>query len=99
MHVSLARLAGAALCLLVLAAPGTRAQQLEPRAYANTPVGMNFLIAGYACSTGGLSTDPALPLDRQHSIKLYVSEGVSVRYGDDFNVAGLAWQHRWGGGL
>lgn len=39
------------------------------------------------------------PWDRQHSIKLYVSEGISVRYGEDFNVVGLAWQYRWGGGL
>ena len=39
------------------------------------------------------------PWDRQHSIKLYVSDGVSVRYGEDFTIAGLAWQYRWGGGL
>ena len=59
MRASPARFAAAALCLLVLAAAGARAQHLEPRAYANTPVGMNFLIAGYTYSTGGLSTDPA----------------------------------------
>jgi len=46
----------------VLAAAGARAQDLEPRAYVNTPVGLNFLIAGYAYSEGGLSTDPALPI-------------------------------------
>jgi Putative MetA-pathway of phenol degradation len=39
------------------------------------------------------------PWDRQHAIKLYVSEGISVRYGEDFTVFGLAWQYRWGGGL
>ena len=38
------------------------AQDLEPRAYANTPVGMNFLIAGYGYSKGGLATDPSVPL-------------------------------------
>jgi hypothetical protein len=59
---SLRGTAGTALLLLLLAAGGVRAQHLEPRAYANTPVGMNFLIAGYVYSTGGLSTDPALPL-------------------------------------
>jgi hypothetical protein len=62
MCVSPARFAGAALCLLMLAAAGARAQHLEPRAYANTPVGMNFLIAGYTYSTGGLATDPTIPL-------------------------------------
>jgi len=44
----------------VLVAAGARAQDLEPRAYSNTPVGLNFLIVGYAYSEGGLSTDPAL---------------------------------------
>ena len=51
----------------VLAAVGVRAQDLEPRAYVNTPVGLNFLIAGYAYSQGGLSTDPALPIARRSS--------------------------------
>ncbi len=38
------------------------AQDLEPRAYANTPVGLNFLIAGYAYSKGTVGTDPSVPL-------------------------------------
>jgi hypothetical protein len=29
----------------------------------NTPVGLNFLIAGYAYSTGSIATDPALPIE------------------------------------
>ena len=49
--------------LLLLAAAGAQAQQLEPRAYSNVPVGMNFFIAGYTYSSGGLATDPAQPLD------------------------------------
>jgi len=50
-------------CLaMLLALPGARSQQLEPRVYSNAPVGMNFLIAGYAYSTGGLSTNPALKI-------------------------------------
>jgi hypothetical protein len=51
------------LFLSLLVAAGAQAQQLEPRAYSNVPVGMNFFIAGYTYSSGGLSTDPALPLD------------------------------------
>jgi len=39
-----------------------QAQDLEPRAYANTPIGLNFLIVGYSYSQGGLSTDPSIPL-------------------------------------
>jgi hypothetical protein len=56
------RFCAAGFWLLLLATAAARAQHLEPRAYVNTPVGMNFLIAGYAYSSGGLSTDPALPL-------------------------------------
>lgn len=48
--------------LLALAAAQVHAQQLEPRAYSNVPVGLNFLVAGYTYSTGGLATDPATPL-------------------------------------
>jgi hypothetical protein len=38
------------------------AQDLEPRAYANTPVGLNFLIGGYAYSKGTVGTDPSVPI-------------------------------------
>ena len=206
---------------LVVVASGVHAQDLEPRAYANTPVGLNFLIAGYAYSEGGVTADPsvpledanvqihtavlayvrsldvwgksgkfdvvlpyawvsgsatfagqphqrdvsgfgdprfrfsvnlygspplslkegadykqdvivgaglqvsapggrttldgvrgddlqgnvrvgvtlALPVDRHNSIKLYGSTGVFARTGSDFNVIGIAWPYRWGGGL
>jgi hypothetical protein len=47
---------------LVVAASHAPAQDLEPRAYANTPVGLNFLIAGYSYTTGDVATDPALPI-------------------------------------
>jgi hypothetical protein len=40
-----------------------RAQDNEPRAYSNAPVGMNFFIAGYAYTDGGLSLDPTLPVE------------------------------------
>ena len=51
---------GAALVVTTLVAMGSGAyaQDLEPRAYANAPVGLNFLIAGYAYSSGGVATDP-----------------------------------------
>ena len=41
----------------------------------------------------------ALPINRRNSIKLYASSGVSTRTGGDFDVAGIAWQYRWGGGI
>lgn len=39
-----------------------QAQEIEPRAYSNAPVGVNFLIAGYAYTRGGVAFDPALPV-------------------------------------
>lgn len=42
--------------------PPVAAQDLEPRAYANAPVGLNFLLSGYAYTTGSVATDPALPI-------------------------------------
>lgn len=55
---------GALLCVaaLVFTAEHACAAELEPRAYVNTPVGLNFLIAGYAYSEGGLSTSASSPI-------------------------------------
>jgi hypothetical protein len=41
----------------------------------------------------------ALPVDRLNSIKFSASSGVSARTGNNFDAIGVAWQHRWGGGL
>jgi hypothetical protein len=55
-----ASLAGVIVFLFV----GVKAHagEIEPRAYVNTPVGINFLIAGYAYTDGGLSTPASLPI-------------------------------------
>lgn len=56
--------AGAALwALAVLTSPGLHAQELEPRAYSNTPVGLNFLLAGYGYTQGNLAFDPSVPIE------------------------------------
>ena len=52
-----------AAAALLAAAPGVRSQELEPRAYANTPTGLNFLLAGYGYTEGDLSFDPSIPLE------------------------------------
>jgi len=49
-------------CALAGITSRAHAQDIEPRAYSNAPVGVNFLIAGYAYTTGGLAFDSALPL-------------------------------------
>jgi hypothetical protein len=41
----------------------------------------------------------ALPVDVYNSIKLYASRGVSARTGNNYDLLGIAWQYRWGGGL
>ena len=41
----------------------------------------------------------AFPVNREHSIKFYASKGVSARTGDSYDLVGVAWQYRFGGGL
>jgi hypothetical protein len=61
---------------------GASAQDLEPRTYANTPVGLNFLVAGYAYGTSGVATDPAIPLQnasiQTHSTFLAYAHALDV---------------------
>ena len=59
------RLCGLA-ALLVAIAPCSRtatAQELEPRAYTNLPVGLNFFGLGYGHSSGGVGVDASLPVE------------------------------------
>lgn len=41
----------------------------------------------------------ALPVDLHNSVKIYASKGVASRTGNDYDLIGIAWQYRWGGGL
>jgi hypothetical protein len=38
------------------------AQELTPRSYSASPIGVNFLVAGYTISEGSVLTDPSLPV-------------------------------------
>jgi hypothetical protein len=44
-------------------AGSAKAQEMEPRAYSNAPIGMNFLPMGYAHSSGALIFDPSVPIE------------------------------------
>jgi hypothetical protein len=55
----------AVIALLIVAAQA-HAGEIEPRAYVNTPVGVNFLIAGYSYSDGDLSTTASSPIKDAH---------------------------------
>jgi len=57
-----ARLGFAALLFSGGAFEGALAQELEPRAYVNTPIGLNFLVADYRLTDGNIAFSPATPL-------------------------------------
>ncbi|HUL13112.1 MAG TPA: transporter [Methylococcaceae bacterium] len=67
-----------------LACSGAHAQDLEPRTYANTPVGLNFLIVGYNYLQGGVTVDPTIPLE---NAKLEV-QGALFAYARSLDVFG-----------
>lgn len=51
-----------ATALAIEISASTQAQEMEPRAYSNAPIGMNFFIAGYAYTDGAVPFDSALPV-------------------------------------
>lgn len=51
-----------AVFTLAIAAVPAGAGEIEPRAYVNTPIGVNFLLAGYAYSKGDLSMPGGSPV-------------------------------------
>lgn len=71
--------------LALPAAPGT-AQELEPRAYANAPVGLNFVLVNYGFASGGFAADPALPIE---DVELRF-HGPLVGYARSLGIAGKA---------
>ena len=72
-----------AAALLFLLCP-VYAAEIEPRAYVNTPVGINFLIAGYSYTDGGLATSGSAPIS---DAQLRMSTEV-VAYARTFDVWG-----------
>jgi hypothetical protein len=72
------------LIALVAGATSASAQDLEPRAYSNTPTGLNFLLAGYTYTKGGVAVDPSVPLkDAQISVN-----GATVAYAHSLDAWG-----------
>ena len=47
---------------IVLTVANAKAQDAEPRSFTNTPVGLNFLIAGYLYSEGKIAFNPSLSI-------------------------------------
>jgi hypothetical protein len=79
------RIAPAAVLSLVLllgAAPAVLAQEIEPRAYSNIPIGLNFAALAYVYSAGDLDID--LPLE-DTSLKVH---GLALAYVRSFSFFG-----------
>ena len=86
-----------ALAAAAFGADAARAQSIEPRLFSNAPVGMNFILGGYAHSTGGVLLDPSVPLEdasvRVHSTFVGYSRSIAVagRSGQIQGVVSYAW--------
>ena len=76
------------LLLTAIVVPGHRAhaQSLEPRSYANTPVGINFLLLGYGYLEGDVAFDASSPLK---DAEIHSHAGL-VAYARSLNVWGLS---------
>ena len=64
-NVRIHRALCAVLCATSFAAVSlnsAHAQQMEPRSYSNSPIGLNFGIVGYQYSWGDVLVDPSLPI-------------------------------------
>ena len=53
----------ALLLILGMANSPVSVADIEPRSYANIPVGINFLLAGYSYMKGNVAFAPALPIE------------------------------------
>jgi len=74
----------AATAAMLLAGSCALAQEIEPRAYTNAPIGINFLVAGYARTEGGIAFDPVVQLT---NAKL-TTDAAAFAYGRVFDVGG-----------
>jgi hypothetical protein len=60
------------------------AQEIEPRAFSPSPVGVTFVLVGAGQSTGGILTDPSLPVD---DVDAEINAGV-ISFGQSFGLFG-----------
>jgi hypothetical protein len=78
------------LALLLLAPVLAAAQTMDPRAYANLPVGLNFLLAGYTYVEGEVGFDASSPLQdgrtRVHALPVGYVRSLDV-LGNAGNIA------------
>lgn len=73
--------------LSVMISYSVSAQELEPRALTNIPVGMNFAAVGYGFTNGNILFDPSLPLEDTKA-NLHTMVGAYVRAINFFGMSG-----------
>jgi hypothetical protein len=92
----------ASLCwcvaLVILCASAMSGQELEPRAYSVSPVGVNFVVMTFARASGDLSFDPALPIEDAastlHNVVMGYGRAIDF-FGRTANFA-IAVPYTWG---
>ena len=94
---AVAMLAALSACLVSLPGPAL-SQEMEPRSYSASPVGTNFIVAGYGRSSGDVVFDAAAPIsDAEADMNL-----ATVAYSKVFDLGGhqssvlVALPHIWG---
>ena len=73
-----------ALSVLLIVSSRSGAQELEPRAYSPSPTGTHFVVLGVGESSGGVSVDPALPIENVSG----TIDSVVAGYGQTFGLFG-----------
>ena len=98
MKTSIRQTIGLIACAFLGFAAHGAAQDLEPRAYSPSPVGVNFALVGFGRSTGGVVTDPTLPIS---DVSAHIN-GFVAGYGRTFGLLGrqalitAALPYAWG---
>jgi hypothetical protein len=90
--------AAVAAAAIVIGAGTASAQDLEPRAYASSPVGATFLVLGMSRSTGSVVVDPSLPIS---DIDAGINGAVlglahTFALGDRLLLGSVALPYAWG---
>ena len=77
-----------AIVVIAIVAPARSVypQALEPRSYVNTPVGINFLLAGYGYTQGNVAFEASSPIK---DAKVHVNSGVFA-YARSLDLWGLS---------
>ncbi len=78
-----------------VAAVPAHGQTLDPRSFVNTPVGLNFAVAGYQYSWGNVAFDPGVPITNAE----LTTQGGVAGYARAMNFRGLSGKVSAGGAV